>query len=110
MQLWVGGGVHRDLEQRRKDVVQQLLKVVQQPLLLVHVVQPRDLRYNVRAGGGGLAGDGTGQSRRSCVAQPALNHRPLLRAHLPSAVDVVRASMRIMDSPQTLLVGYRGCT
>ena len=33
-----------DLEQRREDVVQQLLKVLDDPLRLVDVVQARDLQ------------------------------------------------------------------
>lgn len=43
VQLGVRVGVDSDLEQRREDVVKQLLKVVHQALRLVDVVQPRNL-------------------------------------------------------------------
>lgn len=44
VQLRVGVGVQRDFEQRHEDVVQQLLKVVDDPGRLVHVVQPWQLQ------------------------------------------------------------------
>lgn len=43
VELGVGVGVDGDLEEGREDVVQQLLKIVDQALRLVDVVQSRDL-------------------------------------------------------------------
>ena len=43
VQLRVGGGVLGDLEQGGEDVVQHLLERLDDALLLVHRVQPRDL-------------------------------------------------------------------
>ena len=44
VELGVGRRVDRDLKQWREDVVQQLLKVLDDPLRLVDVVQARDLQ------------------------------------------------------------------
>ena len=43
MQLGVGVGVPSDLKEGVEDVVQQLLKVLNDALLLVHIVQPWQL-------------------------------------------------------------------
>ncbi len=44
VELRVGRRVDRDLKQRRKDVVQQLLKILDDALRLVDVVQARHLQ------------------------------------------------------------------
>lgn len=46
VQLGVGVGVPSDLKEGVKDVVQQLLKVLNDALLLVHIVQPWQLHPN----------------------------------------------------------------
>lgn len=46
MELGVCGGVCSDLEERPEEVVQHLLKVLQQTLGLVHIVQPWHLQPN----------------------------------------------------------------
>ena len=43
VQLGTGVGVPRDLKEGVEDVVQQLLKVLDDALLLVHIVQPWQL-------------------------------------------------------------------
>ena len=44
----MGVGVFGDLKQRLEDVVQQLLKVLNNALLLVHIVQPRQLQATIQ--------------------------------------------------------------
>ena len=45
VELGMGVRVQRDFKQRHKDVVQQLLKVVDDAGGLVHIIQPRQLHH-----------------------------------------------------------------
>ncbi len=48
MELRVGVGVQSDFKQRHEDVVQQLLKVVNDPRGLVDIIQPRQLQHTTK--------------------------------------------------------------